>query len=356
MYYPVETRIAPLATIRRERLLPVRGQVLVSPGETIGPSEPVARCLLPGEVQAVDVSRALGVRREMAFKYLRKTAGETVQAGEILAAHSGLMGRFRPACRAPLSGEITTVRNGLVLIEAAAITFELHAHIPGRVTNVMPKLGAVISATGAIIQGVWGSGGETEGVLKVVADSPEEALGAGSIDISCHGALVVGGHISDEKVLEEAVQAKVRGIIAGSAEADMRPRLQALPFPVLITEGFGGMPMSRQAFALLHANMGREAMLSADIQTRWGTRRPEVFIPLHSDEAPASEDPEILPLKVGVQVRVLRAPHLGVVGTVSELLTLPQLVESGARLPVASVDLAGVGPALVPLANLELIR
>ena len=35
MYYPVERRITPLATIRRERLLPVRGQVLVQPGEVV---------------------------------------------------------------------------------------------------------------------------------------------------------------------------------------------------------------------------------------------------------------------------------------------------------------------------------
>ena len=57
-----------------------------------------------------------------------------------------------------------------------------------------------------------------------------------------------------------------------------------------------------------------------------------------------------------MQVRLLRAPYLGAVGTVTDLPTLPRVVESGARLPVAEVELEDEGPVLVPLANLELIR
>jgi hypothetical protein len=75
MYYPMESRITALTTIRRERLLPAPGQVLVNPGETVGPADAVARCQLPGEVRVLDVSRALGVERTRLAKYMRKAVG-----------------------------------------------------------------------------------------------------------------------------------------------------------------------------------------------------------------------------------------------------------------------------------------
>lgn len=355
MYYPVETRITPLTAIRRERLLPMRGQVLVRPGEVVGSADVVARCQLPGEILVVDISKGLRLRRERVGKYIRKSAGDTVQAGETLAAPWGLLGRLK-SCRAPVDGQVLAVRNGMMVIEAAPTTFELRAHVKGQVTNVMPDLGVVISTVGALLQGVWGSGGEADGVLKVLVDSPQKPLRARSIDVSCHGTLIVGGRILDEKAFEQAIEAKVRGVIAGSASADLRPTLEALPFPVVLTEGFGALPMSTPIFSLLHSNMGREAMLNADTQTRWDVKRPEVIIPLRSEEEPPLRDRNPVPLEEGMQVRVARAPYLGAIGTVTHLPPLPQTVESGARLLVAEVELEDQGPVLVPLANLEHIR
>ncbi len=356
MYYPVESRITALTTIRRERLLPAPGQVLVGPGERVGPTDVVARCQLPGEVRVIDVSRALGVQQERATKYMRKAAGDTVRANDVLAAPGGPLARLRRSCRSPVDGQVIEVRGSLILIESAATTFQLRAHIKGQVTNVMPNRGVVISAAGTLIQGVWGSGGEAEGVLKMLVDNPQKPLRARSIDVSCHGTVVVGGRILDEGALEQAVEANVRGIIVGGVNADLIPLLQSLTFPVLITEGFGTLPMTQQVFSLLHSNMGREVMLSADIQTRWGARRPEVLIPLRADEEMPHEETRIMPLKVGDQVRALRAPYLGAVGTVADLPALPQGVESGARMPVAEVDLEDGEQALIALANLELVH
>lgn len=356
MYYPVESRITPLTTIRRERLLPAPGQVLVGSGEMVGPADVVARCQLPGEVRVIDVSRALGIQRERATKYVRKAIGDTVQVNDVLAVPRGLIGQLRKSCRSPVDGQIAEIRDGLILIESEATTFELRAHIKGQVTNVMPNRGVVISAAGALIQGVWGSGGESEGILKMLVDSPLKPLRARSIDVSCHGTVIVGGRIIEEAALEQAVEARVRGIIAGGVNADLCPVLEALPFPVLITEGFGDLPMSQPVFSLLYSNMGREAMLSADTLTRWGARRPDVLIPLRADEEMPHEDTHIPPLEVGDQVRALRAPYLGSMGVVADLPTQPRVMESGARLPVAVVVLEDREQVSIPLANLELIR
>lgn len=356
MYYPTESRITALTTIRRERLLPAPGQVLVGPGEMVGPTDAVARCQLPGEVRVLDVSRALGVERERVAKYMRKAVDDTVKAGDVLAAPGGPLGRLKRSFRSPLEGQIVEIRGGLVLVESPATNFELRAHIKGQVTNVMPNRGVVISASGMLIQGMWGNGGEAEGVLKIVVDSPVKPLRSRSIDVSCHGTVVVGGRILDGQVLEQALEARVRGVIAGSVGAELCPFLKFLPFPVLITEGFGSLPMSQQVFDLLQANAGREAMLSADTQTRRGAKRPEVLIPLRADEEVPREEANMNPLKIGDQVRALRAPYLGVMGIVAELPSMSETVESGAQLPVAVVVLEDEKQVLIPLANLELIH
>ncbi len=356
MHYPVETRITPLTTIRRERLLPVGGEVLVGSGEMVGPADVVARCRLPGEVRVVDASRALGIRRDRVPKYARTAIGDTVQAGEVLAAPQGLLGWFKRSCQSPVDGQIIAVRNGMFLIEAAPTTYELRAHIKGQVTNIMPRLGVVISTVGALIQGVWGSGGEAEGILKALTDGPQKPIRARSVDVSCHGTLIVGGRILDEEPLEKAVEAQVRGLVVGSVNADLRSALQSLPFPVLLTEGFGTLPMSERAFGLLQSNLGREAMLSGVMQARRGLKRPELLIPLRSEAELPSEESRPRPLEIGMEVRTLRAPYLGATGTVTDLPARPQIVESGGRFPVAEVELDKQGTVIVPVANLELIR
>ena len=356
MYYPVSSRITAQTTVRRERLLPAPGQVLVSPGEMVGPADVVARCQLPGEVRVIDACRALGIPRARIAKYMRKAAGDTVQVNDLLAAPRGPLGQLRKGCKSPVEGQVVEVRDGLILIESAAATFELRAHVRGEVANVMPNRGVVISVSGALIQGMWGSGGEAEGVLKLLVDNPQKPLRERAIDVSCHGTIVVGGWILNEAVLEQAIEARVRGIVVGGMDAGLCESLDSLPFPVLLTEGFGTLAMSQPAFALFQSNMGREALLSADTRTRRDARRPEVLIPRRNGHDGSEEGSSILPLQVGAQVRALRAPNLGKVGAVVDLPAQPQRIESGARLPVAVVDLEDGEQVSVPLANLELIH
>ena len=356
-YYPIEARVTPLVTIRRERMLPELGDVLVRVGEMVGPADVVARCQLPGSLRVVDASRALRVPRDRVERFLLKAVGDTVQVNEPVAAPGGLFGRLRRSCRSPVEGQIIDVRDGLILIASAGTTYELAAHLKGQVTNIMPSRGVVISAAGALIQGFWGRGGEAEGVLKLVVDSPQKPLRARSIDVSCQGTIVVGGRILDEATLDQAVEAKVRGMIVGSVDAVLIPALRALPFPVVVTEGFGTLPMSEPIFGLLHANMGREAMMNAETSTRWGARRPEVLIPLRADDSTPEDTHQPRALRVGDLVRVLRAPYPGALGTVVHLPDFPQLLESGSRVPAVLVELDGVDqPVAIPVVNVELVR
>jgi len=355
MYYPSVTQVTSLTVIKRERLLPVRGEVLTSMGARVEPIDVVARASLGGDLHVVDVGKSLSVKSENLDKYLLKAVGDTVEEGEAIAAKGGGLIPLRRVCRSPVAGRIVAIGSGRVVLESRAKTFELHAHFRGTVVSVMPSLGVVIKTVGALVQGVWGAGGEAQGVLKMLAEDPTEKLVAEAIDIGCHGSIIVGGSSVDEEALEQAEQTQVRGIVVGSIGADWGERASDLPFPVIATEGMGQVPMASVVFELLRSNAGREASISGVTRLRWGTVRPEIIIPLQ--RRGATPPPQQLggALEIGAQVRVIRQPYLGSVGQVVNLPSQPRVVNSGAKLRGAEVELEGKERVFVPYANLELI-
>jgi len=365
-YYSVGAQSLPLTTIQRELVLPVPGEVLVQPGDGVDAGDAVARCQLPGKVWVADVSQALGISRERAVQYVKQNVNDLVQANDVLAERENQFGWPSRRCQAAVNGQLVAIQHGAVLVEAEATTLELRSQIAGRVTNVVPERGAVISAVGVLIQGVWGSGGETTGLLRVLVDEPDRPLTAESFERDYHGrwrqVLAVGGTIMDEAALEKAVEAKIAGLVVGSVDAGLRPRLEELPCPVLVTEGFGALAMRPEAFTLFQANEGRWALestaatVSADRQSRWESEPPKVFIPLDAAQGMVPQDPNPRPVQVGMRIRGLRAPYQGAAGTVLELPASPQRVDSGIKLPVAAVELDGGELAAIPLANLEVVR
>ena len=354
IHYPLGTRIARLTSVRVERLLPVEGEVLVSAGDWVEPFDVVARCQSRGEIHVVDVGKALDMPHDRAAKLVLKSVGDKVQSGDVLAESKRRLGGTKRRCTAPVDGRVTALRKGWVLIESSPSTLELPARMKGRVSSVIPDLGVVITAVGTLIQGAWGIGGEAKGLLKVAVDGPHKPLLARYLDASCNGTLLVAGRILDRHAVEQAAEAKVRGIIVGSVTAELVPLLQSVPYSVLITEGFGNLPMSQEVFALLRNSAGREAMLRTGTETSPSTERPEVLIPLkvEGELPPEATDPPSF--RVGMLVQGLRSPYLGTTGTVVSLPALAQVMESGARLAVAEVERLKDGEVVrIPLTNLE---
>lgn len=354
VYFPPETRVLPLTVIRRERMLPMPGKVLVNPGDRVQPTQPVAQADVSGEVSVVNVAHLLRVAPNRAFKYIKVKEGADVTMNTVIAS-KGLTSAGR--IKSPANGFVYRIdkASGRVLIKVVSRPLDLTAYLAGTVSNVVAGRGVVIETTGALIQAALGFGGESYGVLQAVSKSAEP-LKARAIDVTMHGAVVVGGAWFDETVLEQAIQMQVRGLIAGSMDGGLLEAARNAPFPILLTEGLGHITMAAPIFMLLRSNTGREVSISALTRNRWGVQRPEVLIPLPSDSKP--EPPAFgIPLVVGVRVRVMRGPRQGKVGRVTALPELPQQIETGAKVHCAEVDLGGDdGRTLVPFANLEIFR
>jgi hypothetical protein len=355
VYYPPETRVLPLTIIRRERLLPMPGKVLVNPGDRVQASKVVAEAEISGEVSVVNVAQLLRVSPARAAKYVKVREGADVTMNTVIAS-KGMTAAGR--IKSPVNGFVYRIdkTTGRVLIKVVSQPYELTAYLAGTVTSVIAGRGVLIETTGAQVEAAIGFGGESFGVVQVVSNRPIDPVRARSIDVTMHGAIIMGGAWFDEAVLQQAIQMQVRGLIAGSMDGGLLEAARTAPFPILLTEGLGHVPMAAPIFKLLKSNAGREVSISALTRTRWGMQRPEIVIPLPADTRP--EPPRYgMPLAVGARVRVLRGSRQSKVGQVISIPEQLQQIESGAKVRCAEVDLGGDdGHAMIPFANLEILR
>jgi hypothetical protein len=352
MYYPIETRATPLTTVRRERVLPVPGEITVHLGDQVGAQQVVAQVNLPGEFRIVPVARLLHVPSSRASRYMRVKPGERVEKGQVIASRVGV---GAPSVKSPIDGLVTASGGGRVLIEAETTLLQLRANLSGEVVSLVEGYGVVIETRAALVQGRWGSGGSDFGVLKCLAHSPDEPLRAADVDPSCHGAVLVGGAELEEGVLDQAEQFHVRGIVTGGLSPEQVPQVRALSFPVVVTEGVGTIPMAEPLFRILTTNDGREAAIGGEVRARWGVVRPEVIIPLPASAQPRGELELGAELALGARVRILRAPYLGATGEVVGLPARARAIQTGGRVRGADVDIGQAAPVFVPVANLEIL-
>lgn len=354
-YYPPETRVMPMTLIRRERLLPTPGVIVVGLGQRVEPPDIVAQTELGGQFRTLEVARLLRVPPSKVKRYLKKGIDSPVTAGEVIASRPGLPPR---QVRSPINGTLVGFdpHTGRVALESEGRQIDLRAYLKGVIGNVMEGRGVIVETPGALIQAAWGIGGESFGVLRVATDTASEPLKASSIDIKMHGSIVVGGGWITASALEQAQQLQLKGMIAGSIEGDLIPAALEMTFPIILTEGIGRVEMAAPIFELIRSQEGREVSISAETRTRWGVTRPEILIPLPSDTRPPPPPAVGSPLTVGARVRVLRGPYRGKVGTVASIPVRAQRIEIGIRVHGADVRLASGMTVFVPFANLELLR
>lgn len=345
------THILPMAEWRCRRVLPVAGRVLVQrPGHPVKAGDPVAEADLHPRHRLIDVAQALGVPRAKAEAYIRVQEGEQLQEGDVIAERRGV---FRRVVRAPVDGEVMLVSDGQVLLREAGNPFTLEAGVPGRVVEVLPGRGVEIALTSALVDGVWGNGRTGHGVLYTLLDTAGEELLPDRILPPLRGSVVLGGYCQDPEVLHRAAELPLRGLILSSLRARLIPLAEQMPFPVVVLEGFGHLPLNARAFKLLGSYNQREVALLAERPNRWEGRRPRVVIPLEMGGAPpAGEADEV---RRGQTVRLLRAPYAGQIGTVIGLRPGWTAFPNGVRARAVEVRLEDGARAVVPLNNLEIL-
>lgn len=389
LYYPIpQPTIATSILVRRERRLPVPGDVLVRTGQRVEPSEVIAQSTLASEPVRVDVAADLLMNPAAAGKRLIVNTGQQVEAGAPLAQRGGLGSR---ASRTPVTGTFTGYdpSTGVALITTPPEPVSVQAHLKGIVTDLIPHFGAIIETPATLIRGIFGIGGEQHGILRVVVSASDEPLSADRVDARVTYAVALGGAEVTAEALRRMIELGARGVIAGSIRSselasflgypqgggwklgssavssngwDFPPPNPGVPSPVppdfvlIITEGFGSVPMSPRTFELIAAYDGGEVAIDGATRLRGGLSRPEIIIPLARTTSVRWLEETGPRLAVGTHVRLLTPDYLGQTAHVVSLPIGPRAAQSGVISPVADVQLIDGQRLRLPVVDIEALE
>ena len=357
--------------VRRERRLPLAGEVLVKAGDVVKGTDVVARTFLPGNVETVNVANKLGMPPEEVPKFMVAQQGAQVAENQVIAEMKQLFGLFSSKATSPVAGTIETISavTGQVIVREPPLAVSVTAYIDGEIVRVHGSVGVDVQCIGTFVQGIFGIGGEAHGDIKTVAKSPAEVLSPDDIGPECKGKIILGGSLATADALKKAIAVGAVGVIAGGFhDRDLRDFLgfdlgvaitghETLGVTLVVTEGFGEMPMAQATFDLLRSCEGMLASINGATQIRAGVIRPEIIVPRQTrvgKDAPAGGDSSNL--EVGSRIRVIREPYFGKLGHVLSLPVELQVLETEAKVRVLGVKFDAGGEAIIPRANVELIE
>jgi hypothetical protein len=364
-------RVSDFTTLRRERILPLKGEVMVEQGQQVSADTVVARTELPGPVKTINVVNQLGIDASQIENFMKKKVGESFAAGEILAESKPMFGLkfLQTKIPAEFDGTVDSISTvtGQVILRYPPRPVEISAYVDGVVVDVKPKEGVTVETRGAFIQGIFGIGGETSGELVLGVEGPADVLDERNIKPEFQNKVVVGGSLFTAAAFKKAREVGVRGVIAGGFhDKDLKDILgydlgvaitgaEQLGITLVMTEGFGSINMAEKTFALLKGRLGQKASISGATQIRAGVIRPEVIIPSLSgkvDEKRSGEGGT----QLGDPVRCIREPYFGQLGRVKRLIPELQQVQSETWVRVLEVEFNDGTVATVPRANIEMIE
>jgi len=357
--------------VRKERRLPIKGEVKMKKGDIVQADDIIAKTNLPGNVHMVKVANRLNISPADIHDVLTVKEGDDLKKGDMVAETQGLFGFFKSELRSPVSGQVESISDvtGQIVMREEPLPVEVDAYVSGTVSDIIMDEGVVIESDAAYVQGIFGIGGEARGNLEIISISRDDELRIEDINESHSDKIIVGGSFVSIEAYKKALKLNVRGIVVGGfnyfdLEEVLGYRLgvaitgtEDLATSLVVTEGYGNIKMSDRTFDLLKTHNGKFVSINGATQIRAGVIRPEIVIPLKENDIPndIDVDKERLGIEEGSLVRVIRAPYFGKIGNVTGLPPELQQMESETMVRVAQVNING-DDIVIPRSNLEMLE
>jgi hypothetical protein len=351
-------------------MLPLPGKVLVNVGDKVRSDQVVAKAELPGKVYPINLANQLSVAPGEIKDYLVKKEGDVVEKDEILAENKPLIKWFKTEIRSPVTGTIESVSpvTGQVLLREPPRVLQLLAYVDGTIVETVPQQGVVVETACSLVQGIFGIGGETSGEIMMAVKAPDEPLTPGHFDSTMKGKVVVGGSFLSSEAMNQAKSVGVAGVVVGGIhDEDLRALLgydlgvaitgtEQVGFTLILTEGFGTIPMAAKTFKLLSVHIGQLASISGATQIRAGVIRPEIIIPQGEAGIGIAAQSQREGIRVGDPVRIIRDPLFGRIGEVSALPSELTKIPTESDVRVLEVKFSDGKRVVIPRTNIEVIE
>lgn len=225
-------------------------------GDIINPDSTVFEGRMTKIAQSLNLCRQLGVQSMDAKKYVKRSEGEIVSEGDLIAKKSVASGVAERVVKAKSDGRISLKRleHGFVDIMSPFTEASVTAGVNGTVKSIIPAAGLdreiVFAVDGWVSQpkiilpyknrGIFGSSAK----LEIIKDGnsiyrPNDVLSTYADKI------VVTGRRMTLGLYEALLEAGVVGIICGGVPVEEFNAIGASSVPVFITEGWGTIPINK---------------------------------------------------------------------------------------------------------------
>ena len=354
--------------VSKERILPLKGEVHVKENNQVDSKDIVASTEIPGNVQMVNVANQLNIDSKDVPGCMIARLDESVKKGQVIGRSKGLFGLFKSEVKSPIDGKLINISEvtGQAIISEKPLSIQIDAYIPGTITKVIEKEGVIINSIGTFVQGILGISGESQGVMKVIAQSPSDQIKTTDLNEDLKDQIIVCGSYIDIDIYEKAKKIGIKGIVCGGFDYKNISKILGKPLGVaitgteqtmnlILTEGFGQINMAQKTYDILKSNDGKYVSINGATQIRAGVLRPEIFIKSSEQIDSKVFNEKDLVISEGSLVRVIREPYFGKLGKVVSLPSQLMKMRSETQVRVAEVQFDNGGKEIIPRANLEVI-
>jgi hypothetical protein len=362
-------------TVSRVRSLPISGEIDVAINTFVNSRDTLIRANMLGDTVILKISEKMSLTPEEVIIGLKVKEGDSIIKNHLICEHKGFFGLLKSSFLSPVEGvvEFISATTGHVGVRKPSNPISINSYISGFVTDINNKSSVTVTTNGAFLQGIFGVGGERIGKIRIIDNSFDKLLTEELIPNDCKDEILVGGFAPTTESIKKAVAGGAVGLVTGSIEDKALQDLigyelgvaltgdEEIKMSLIITEGFGKIPISKPIEKILTQNDTKEASINGSTQVRAGAVRPEIIIP---NENALKLNEVINPTKLNIKkkslsidstVRVVRYPYFGKFAQVLELIPESQVIATGAKTRVVRIKLEEDGrEIIVPRANIEL--
>ncbi|MCH8821541.1 hypothetical protein IID23_03375 [Patescibacteria group bacterium] len=351
MICPVIKRVSKNEEYELERRYPGTCKPAAKIGEEVKPESIIAHCEVSIGQRLIKIAHELGVGAGSVEKYLLRKVGDRIYTGEIIARKGGVLGLGKKEIKSPTDGVIIEIdSNGDVIIKLSPTPVRLVAGAAGTISRIGPE-SISVKTSGVQVRGHVGNGRERDGIIKIIAQ-PNEFIIPQKITGDSGGKIIVGGALLERASIEKALTIGVHGIVVGGMNHRDFLRLGVgvdVGISVLVTEGFGTIPIGKDIFEILKKFEGNYGFIAGEGKS--------LLIPEKTTEK-ANKQQEVSWKQLAINdiVRVLRPHTEDLIGRVESLSESEETLNSGLSAEVASVKFLSGKVTTVPSANLEIVE